>query len=273
VDLRPDDGGREKDTVTTSCPIARLDVLGVHVSAVNIPIAIAEIDRWVRHGYRSYVTLTGVHGVMESVRNESILRAHNAAGLVLPDGMPLVWLLWHGGFRLADRVYGPDLMLALFNHSQRTGYRHFLYGATSAALALLKAVLERKFPAARIVGAHPPPFRPAGADEDEAVIEMINASAADIIWVGLSTPKQELWMTRLRPRLSAPVLIGVGAAFDFHAGLVRQAPRWAQRSGLEWAFRTVMEPRRLAKRYLRNNPTFLARLAAEKLGLRRVERS
>jgi N-acetylglucosaminyldiphosphoundecaprenol N-acetyl-beta-D-mannosaminyltransferase len=270
VDLRPDDGGRKKDTVTTSGPIARLDVLGVHVSAVNIAIAIAEIDRWVRHGHRSYVTLTGVHGVMESVRNESIRRAHNAAGLVLPDGMPLVWLLRHGGFRLADRVYGPDLMPALVNHSQQTGYRHFLYGATPGTLELLAADLQRKFPAAKVVGAHAPPFRPAGADEDEAVIEMINASAADIIWVGLSTPKQELWMARHRHRLSAPVLIGVGAAFDFHAGLVRQAPRWLQRMGLEWAFRMATEPRRLAKRYLRNNPAFVALLAVQKLGLSRV---
>jgi len=259
--------------VTTSCPIARIDVLGVHVSAVNIPIAIAEIDRWVRHGYRSYVTLTGVHGVMESVRNESIRRAHNAAGLVLPDGMPLVWLLWDSGFRLADRVYGPDLMLALFNHFQRTGYRHFLYGTTAGTLALLEANLNRKFPAVKIVGAHAPPFRPAGVDEDDAVIETINASAADIIWVGLSTPKQELWMARHRHRLSATVLIGVGAALDFHAGLVRQAPRWLQRSGLEWAFRIAMEPRRLAKRYLRNNPAFLALLAAERLGLARVGRN
>jgi N-acetylglucosaminyldiphosphoundecaprenol N-acetyl-beta-D-mannosaminyltransferase len=187
--------------------------------------------------------------------------------------MPLVWLLWQGGFRSADRVYGPDLMAALFNHCQQTGYRHFLYGATLETLALLEANLKPKFPALEIVGAHAPPFRPAGAKEDEAVIEMINASAADIIWVGLSTPKQELWMAHHRHRLSAPVLIGVGAAFDFHAGLVRQAPRWLQRSGLEWAFRTAMEPRRLAQRYLRNNPAFLALLAAERLGLARVERN
>ena len=258
--------------MTISGPIARLEILGVQVSSANIPIAIAEIDRWIRQEYRSYVTLTGVHGVMESVRNEAVRRAHNAAGLVLPDGMPLVWLLWHDGFRSADRVCGPDLMPALFNHSQQTGYRHFLYGATPGTLALLEADLERKFPAAKIVGAHSPPFRPAGADEDEAVIEMINASAADIIWVGLSTPKQELWMARHRQRLSAPVLIGAGAAFDFHAGLVRRAPRWLQRAGLEWAFRTATEPRRLAKRYLRNNPAFLALLAAERLRLARVER-
>jgi N-acetylglucosaminyldiphosphoundecaprenol N-acetyl-beta-D-mannosaminyltransferase len=258
--------------VTASGRIARLDVLGVQVSAVDIPIAIDEIDRWVRQGYRSYVTLTGVHGIMESVRNEDIRRVHNTAGLVLPDGMPVVWMLWHGGFKFADRVCGPDLMPALFNHSEETGYRHFLYGATLRTLELLKDNLKQKFPAAEIVGAHAPPFRPAGADEDEAVIEAINASAADIIWVGLSTPKQELWMERHRHRLSAPVLIGVGAAFDFHAGLVRQAPRRLQRLGLEWIFRTAMEPRRLTKRYLRNNPSFVALLAAERLGFVRVRR-
>jgi len=258
--------------VTASGRIARLDVLGVQVSAVDIPIAIDEIDRWVREGYKSYVTLTGVHGIMESVRNEDIRRIHNAAGLVLPDGMPLVWMLWHGGFKFADRVCGPDLMPAVFSHSEETGYRHFLYGTTPRTLELLKDNLKQKFPAAEIAGAHAPPFRPAGADEDEAVLEAINASAADIVWVGLSTPKQELWMARHRHRLSAPVLIGVGAAFDFHAGLVRQAPRGLQRLGLEWIFRTAMEPRRLAKRYLRNNPSFLALLAAERLGFTRPGR-
>jgi N-acetylglucosaminyldiphosphoundecaprenol N-acetyl-beta-D-mannosaminyltransferase len=161
-------------------------------------------------------------------------------------------------------------MPAVFDHFQQAGYRHFLYGTNPRTLELLKGNLTAKFPASNIVGAHAPPFRPAGADEDEAVIEAINISAADIIWVGLSTPKQELWMARHRHRLSAPVLIGVGAAFDFHAGLLWRAPRWLQRTGLEWAFRMAMEPRRLAKRYLRNNSAFLALLAAEKLRLRRV---
>jgi N-acetylglucosaminyldiphosphoundecaprenol N-acetyl-beta-D-mannosaminyltransferase len=159
-------------------------------------------------------------------------------------------------------------MLALFNQSEVTGYRHFLYGATPRTLELLKRNLERKFPRAKIVGAYAPPFGPIGADEDQAVIEAINASAADIGWVGLSTPKQEIWMARHRHRLVAPVLIGVGAAFDFHAAIVRQAPRWLQRSGLEWLFRMAVEPRRLAKRYLRNNPAFVAFLAAERRGLR-----
>lgn len=256
--------------MTASVPAPRLDVLGVPVTASNIATAIEEIDRWIREGCHSYATLTGVHGIMESVRNEQTRCAHNAAGLVLPDGMPLVWLLWQGGFAFADRVCGPDLMLALFNHSEQSGYRHFLYGAMPRTIERLKGNLERKFPAAKIVGAHAPPFRAAGAAEDEAVIEAINACAPDIVWVGLSTPKQELWMAGHRHRLMAPALIGVGAAFDFHAGLVRRAPWLVQRMGLEWAFRLTMDPRRLTGRYLRNNPAFLALLAAEKLGLRQA---
>jgi N-acetylglucosaminyldiphosphoundecaprenol N-acetyl-beta-D-mannosaminyltransferase len=253
-----------------SSQIERLNVLGVNVSGIDLAMAIAEIDRWIRHGCRSYVTLLDVHGVMEAVHNQEVQRAYNGAGLVLPDGMPLVWLLWRGGFPSADRVCGPDLLPAVFNHFQQAGYRHFLYGATARTLELLEGNLTAKFPAAKVVGTHAPPFRPAGAKEDEPVIEAINASAADIVWVGLSTPKQELWMTLHRHRLYAPVLIGVGAAFDLHAGLLRRAPRWLQRTGLEWAFRMSMEPRRLAKRYLRNNPAFLGLLAAEKLGVSRT---
>jgi N-acetylglucosaminyldiphosphoundecaprenol N-acetyl-beta-D-mannosaminyltransferase len=234
--------------------------------------AITEIDRWIRHGYRGYVTLTGVHGIMESVRNDEIRRAHNFAGLVLPDGMPLVWMLWRGGFKFTTCVRGADLFVALFGHSEKAGYRHFLYGALPSTLEFLNGNFQRKFPAAEIVGTYAPPFRPAGAAEDEAVIDAINASGADILWVGLSTPKQELWMARHRHRLSASVLIGVGAAFDFHAGLVRQAPRWLQGTGMEWVFRMVMEPQRLGMRYLRNNPAFLLLIAAEWLGVARVRR-
>jgi N-acetylglucosaminyldiphosphoundecaprenol N-acetyl-beta-D-mannosaminyltransferase len=272
-----DRGQRVAATVTHSLPTAkgrvgRFEVLGVQVSAADTAIAMAEIGCWIRQGYRGYVTLTGVHGIMESVRNAEIRLAHNMAGLVLPDGMPLVWMLWHGGFEFAACVRGSDLMTALFDHSQTTGYRHFLYGALPGTLGLLSNSLRRKFPAAEIVGTHAPPLRPAGADEEGAVIDAINASGAQIIWVGLSTPKQELWMARHRHRLLAPALIGVGAAFDFHAGIVRPAPRWLQGTGLEWVYRMAMEPRRLGKRYLRNNPAFLMRVAAEKLGVARVGR-
>jgi N-acetylglucosaminyldiphosphoundecaprenol N-acetyl-beta-D-mannosaminyltransferase len=261
----PADAPRSQHIPTAAGRVERLEVLGVQVSAADTAIAIAEIDRWVRQGDQEYVTLTGVHGIMESVRNAEIRRAHNLAGLVLPDGTPLVWMLWQGGLRFAACVRGSDLMSALFAHSQTTGYRHFLYGASPRTLGLLNDNLQRRFPGAAIAGSYAPPWRPAGADEEQAVVDVINASGAQIIWVGLSTPKQELWMARHRHRLSAPVLIGVGAAFDFHAGIVRQAPRRLHGTGLEWVYRMVMEPRRLGKRYLRNNPAFLIRVAAEKL--------
>ena len=247
-------------------PIGRLDVLGVRVSAADSATAIREIDRWIKQGNRNYVTLTSVHGIMESLRNAEICRVHNVAGLVLPDGTPLVWLLRRGGYKSATCVRGADFMLALLAHSEKKAYRHFLYGASAYTLALLKGNLQRRFPDAEIVGTYAPPLRPAGAGENEAVIDGINASGAEIVWVGLSTPKQELWMARHRQALTAPVLVGVGAAFDFHAGLVRQAPRWLHGTGLEWAFRMAVEPR-LGKRYFRNNPAFLMSVAKQRVGV------
>ena len=252
-----------------SVPSDRLDVLGVGVSPVNREMAAAELHRWIAEGRRGYAMLTGMHGVMEAVRDPAVRAAYNGSDLSLPDGMPMVWLLWQAGFAQADRVYGPDLMLDIFDRSQAAGYRHFLYGATEATLDKLEANLLRRFPGARLAGRHAPPFRPAGAAEDSAVIDAINAARPDIIWVGLSTPKQDLWMARHRPLLEAAALIGVGAAFDFHAGQLRQAPRWIQRAGLEWAFRMAMEPKRLAKRYIVNIPPFMLMVAAQKLGLRR----
>lgn len=249
--------------------VQRINVLGVGISAINIPMALDFIDQWISVGARRYVCITGVHGVMESQRDESVRQIHNAAGLVTPDGMPLVWLLKLGGHGLADRVYGPDLMLACFARGCETGYCHFLYGSSEANLAKLRANLESHFPAARIVGTHSPPFRALTEQEDAEIVGIINASEADIVWVGLSTPKQEKWMAEHRNWLRAPVLIGVGAAFDFNAGVVRQAPRFVQRSGFEWLFRTMVEPRRLWKRYAVNNPCFLWGVAQQALRLKK----
>jgi N-acetylglucosaminyldiphosphoundecaprenol N-acetyl-beta-D-mannosaminyltransferase len=255
--------------VMTRHSIPRVDVLGVGVSVVTTQTAVAEVARWIADGERRYVCITGVHGVMESQRDPELRRIHNAAGMATPDGMPLVWLLWAAGHRNADRVYGPDLMLAVLERSQERGYRHFLYGASEATLARLRANLHARFPGLRIVGSHSPPFRPLTASEDAAVVAMINAARPDVVWVGLSTPKQERWMAEHRHRLEAPVLVGVGAALDFHAGVVRQAPLFMQRSGTEWLFRLAMEPRRLWRRYLRNNPAFLVGISGQMLGLKR----
>jgi N-acetylglucosaminyldiphosphoundecaprenol N-acetyl-beta-D-mannosaminyltransferase len=249
----------------------RVNILGVGVSALNMGETLEVIDRWIgtREGY--YVTVTGVHGIVESYRDAQVRRIHNEAGLVTPDGMPLVWISWLKGFRHVDRVYGPDLMSAVCRHSKDRGYRHFLFGGASVVLEQLRDKLRFHYPGLEIVGMYSPPYRPMTEAEDEMVVETINRSAPDIVWVGLSTPKQERWMASHVERLSAPVLIGVGAAFDYLAGAKNQAPRWIQRSGFEWLFRLAVEPRRLWKRYLVNNPLFILLVLQQFLGLKRYE--
>ena len=241
----------------------RVDVLGVGVSAINLPQALGIVDGWITRREPHYVCVTGVHGIMESQRDEELRRIHNAAGLVTPDGMPLVWLSRLRGFAHVDRVYGPDLMLAACDHSLARRYSHFFYGGGDGVADRLASRLSARFPDLRIAGTFTPPFRALTADEDQDVVRRINEAAPDIVWVGLSTPKQERWMHAHVGRLEAPVLIGVGAAFDFHAGLKRQAPIWMQRSGLEWLFRLLTEPLRLGPRYLVNNPAFVWRIARD----------
>lgn len=238
-------------------PIPRVDVLGVQVSAVNMDQTLDILDHWITEGINKYVCVTGVHGVMESRRDETLQQIHNAAGLVTPDGMPLVWWTRSCGWRHVRRVYGPDLLLACCQRSITTGYRHFFYGGQEGVAELLARRLTKRFPGLIIAGTYTPPFRALTEHEEENVVNIINGAAPDIVWVGLSTPKQEYWMAEHVGRLDAPVLIGVGAAFDFHAGLKRQAPVWMQHNGLEWLFRLGNEPRRLWKRYLLNNPAFV----------------
>jgi N-acetylglucosaminyldiphosphoundecaprenol N-acetyl-beta-D-mannosaminyltransferase len=249
--------------------IDRLNVLGVAVSALNPTLAAETIEGWIRAGRRHYVCITGVHGVIESRRDPAVREIHNAAGLVTPDGMPLVWLLRLAGHRRAARVYGPDLMLLLLERSPARGFTHFFYGATEATLAELRCKMTTRFPGLRVVGTVAPPFRPLTTAEDDEIVTAINRVSPDFVWVGLSTPKQEIWMAEHRVRLDAGVLIGVGAAFDFHAGRIRQAPRWIQRAGMEWLFRLYQEPRRLWRRYLYGNTRFVLEIIAQKTGLRR----
>jgi N-acetylglucosaminyldiphosphoundecaprenol N-acetyl-beta-D-mannosaminyltransferase len=234
-----------------------VDVLGVRVNVLDMDLALDVLDRWIVEGHRHYVCVTGVHGVMESRRDETLRQIHNQAGMVTADGMPLVWWSRLQGWGHARRVYGPDLMLACCERSIATGYRHFFYGGGDGVADLLARRLARRFPGLAVAGTYTPPFRPLSAEEDETVVNLINEAAADIVWVGLSTPKQEYWMAQHVGRLQAPALIGVGAAFDFHAGLKPQAPVWMRNGGLEWLFRLGTEPRRLWKRYLVNNPAFL----------------
>jgi N-acetylglucosaminyldiphosphoundecaprenol N-acetyl-beta-D-mannosaminyltransferase len=245
----------------------RVNILGVGVSPVNSTTALQRIEGWIEEGVSSYVCVTGVHGIMESQRNPAIREIHNQAGMVTPDGMPLVWISRLRGNKHVERVYGPDLMLALLERSRERGYRNFFYGGQDGIPELLISRFQERFPGLQVAGGYSPPFRSLTAVEDDEIVHRIRRSAPDIIWVGLSTPKQEIWMADHVSKLDSMVLIGVGAAFDFHAGVKPQAPRWMQRNGLEWLFRLLTEPGRLWRRYLINNPLFVLMILAQSLGI------
>lgn len=248
---------------------ARVNTLGVAVSAVDMAQAMSVMDDWIARGDRQYVCVTGAHGVIESQSDVALREIHNRAGLVVPDGMPLVWVARSRGHRHVRRVPGPDLMPSFCRHSVEKGYRHFFYGGKEGVPERLEANLTRRFPGLRVVGTYSPPFRPMTPEEDDEIVRRINESGADIVWVGLSTPKQERWMASHRSRLTAPVLLGVGAAFDFNAGLKEKAPVWMQQAGLEWSFRLATEPKRLWRRYLRVVPSFILLIGLQTLKLRR----
>jgi N-acetylglucosaminyldiphosphoundecaprenol N-acetyl-beta-D-mannosaminyltransferase len=237
-----------------------VDILGVPVHAGTLEAALGEVSRWVEHRGGSYAIFRDVHGLMEAQRRPDVFAAHQSAGLIACDGLPLVWASRRAGVRHAERVYGPDFMGAFCARATERGWSSFLFGGKPGVAEALSTRLRDRFPGLQIAGTLSPPFRAPTPAEDAEMIDMINASGADIVWVGLSTPKQELWMAQHVDRLDAPAILGVGAAFDFLSGGVRQAPRWVQQAGLEWAFRIAMEPRRLFVRYLRNNPAFIAGL-------------
>jgi N-acetylglucosaminyldiphosphoundecaprenol N-acetyl-beta-D-mannosaminyltransferase len=220
---------------------------------------------------RGYVTAAAVNLVMKAQEEEATLAATLGATLAVPDGQPLVWALKALGHSGATRIYGPDLMAHFCARAARQAIPMYLYGGRDApARELLTRRLNERFPGIRIVGGHSPPFRPLTATEDERALADIEDSGAQVVWVGTGQPLQEQWMYRVRPRLSAPLLVGVGAAFDFHAGLVSQAPPWMQRSGLEWTYRLSREPRRLWPRYARYNPRFVAGFARQYTQYRRT---
>lgn len=249
-------------------PIAR----PATVEIVDVPIAVTDYERtldWmdamVAERSRCYVCACNTHTVMAS-HEDPELRAALRSGYALnvPDGQPLVWALNALGNSLRDRVYGPELMARAFARGASNEQRFYLYGGRDqASLLQLGQSLRRRFPGVNIVGGYSPPFRALTAEERSAVAEDINEAEADVVWVGIGVPKQEKWMAALRPHLEAPVLVGVGAAFDFLAGLVPQAPPMLQKAGLEWAFRLSQEPRRLWRRYLRYNPRFVASFARQ----------
>jgi N-acetylglucosaminyldiphosphoundecaprenol N-acetyl-beta-D-mannosaminyltransferase len=244
------------------------DVLGVRVSAIDLGMAVAMADQWIAADNRGYICVTGVHGVMEAQKDAEFLRILNHAFLNTPDGMPMSWVGHLQGLSQMDRVFGPDFMAAMCQFSVHRGYRHFLYGGEQGVAELLKETLEKRFPGLRIVGTYTPPFRALSAQEEDDLLTRVQSSKPHILWVGLSTPKQEKFMAQYVDRLGVPLLVGVGAAFDFHTGRVRDCPHWVKRAGLQWLHRLLQDPKRLWKRYLRNNPAFVWKIALQTLRLR-----
>jgi len=227
------------------------------VDATNYAHVTEAACSWAREASSRSICFATVNNVMEAYDSAEFRRVMNGADLVTPDGMPLVWSLRLLGHPDATRVYGPDLTLFLLKRAERERLSVGFYGGSPEVLARLVRVVERDYPQTRIVYAYSPPFRPLSPEEDERVVQEINASRTSILFIGLNTPKQDFWMAAHRGRVRS-VMLGVGAAFDFIAGSKRQAPRWMMRCGLEWAFRFFTEPRRLARRYLKHNPRFVA---------------
>jgi N-acetylglucosaminyldiphosphoundecaprenol N-acetyl-beta-D-mannosaminyltransferase len=254
----------EQDADATLTRPRRAEILGIPLAVSNYGEVLDWMEATTAADGRAYVTAAAVNLVMSAREDAATLAAVLGATLAVPDGQPLVWALRALGHARATRVYGPDLMAGHCARAAQRGTPIYLYGGrTPEALALLEERLCARFPGLRIAGSCSPPFHEPTPAEDERAIAAIDGSGAQVVWVGTGQPKQELWMHRMRPRLRAPLLVGVGAAFDFHAGLVPQAPPWMQRSGLEWTYRLAREPRRLWRRYARYNPRFVAGFARQ----------
>jgi len=245
-------------------------LLGVRVDAVQIADTIARMEEWISRRVACHVVaVTDMHSIMEAQHDKGFKGMLAGADLVVPDGFPLVWMGRRKGFALRSRVCGPELMAAFCEQTALKGYRHFFYGGAPEVAKDLAARFAARFPGLIVAGTYCPPFRSLTLEEDHEVVEAIERSCADIVWVGLGAPKQDRWMFEHRKRLSVPVLIGVGAAFDFHTGRVPRAPVWMRENGFEWLFRLAVEPRRLWKRYLFYGAQFVMLVALESLGFRK----
>jgi N-acetylglucosaminyldiphosphoundecaprenol N-acetyl-beta-D-mannosaminyltransferase len=253
---------------------AMANVLGIGVHAVDMEGAVARMRLAITQGRKGYVCLTGVHGVMEARRHVDVREALAQAFLVAPDGMPMVWMGHLQGRRKMQRVFGPDLMLEMIGRKELSRVRHFLCGGETGVAEQLRDELERRFPWASIVGTYTPPFRPMTAEEESELATRVHAARVDVVWVGLGTPKQERFMQRYLPLLDTKLMVGVGAAFLYHTGAIRDSPGWVKHAGLQWLDRLLQEPARLWRRYLLNVPLFLLQATLQVTGLRRygVER-
>jgi len=246
----------------------RANILGVGVSAINMRQALEIIQNWISKRDPHYVCVTPAHSIMDCYNDPRLRPIFNRSGMTTPDGMSIVWILRFLGHQHVERVYGPDLMQAVCEVSLKHGYRHYFFGGAPGVVQDLEEKLTLDFPGLQVVGNYAPPFGPVSPEEDHQIIEHIRSLNPDILWVGISSPKQEIWMAEHVDKLDVPVLIGVGAAFDFLSGRKKQAPHWIQRSGLEWLYRFLSEPKRLWRRYVQY-PYFAFLLLTQATGLKK----
>jgi N-acetylglucosaminyldiphosphoundecaprenol N-acetyl-beta-D-mannosaminyltransferase len=247
-------------------------VLGTTFDVMQIPDVILQMQQWIARRARChYIAVTGMHGITEARHKSEVRQSLSDADLVVADGMPVVWIGRFLGYHLPRRVYGPELMLRFCEKTAWAGYRHYFLGGAVGVPEQLAASLERSCPGITIVGTCSPPFGSCSPEEDAAIVENINRTDADVLWVGLGTPKQEVWMREHRDKLRIPVMVGVGAAFDLLSSRKKQAPKWMRERGLEWLFRLLQEPQRLWKRYLVGGSEFVLSVTLELMGLHRFE--
>jgi N-acetylglucosaminyldiphosphoundecaprenol N-acetyl-beta-D-mannosaminyltransferase len=244
------------------------EVLGVRVEPLDMESAVARVNEEFEAQRSGYICLIGVHGIMEAQRDPVLAQVYARATMMVPDGTPTVWVGRWQGFNKMQRVAGPDLMLEVIGRKEFAACTHFLYGGNEGVAEKLRDRLQRRFPWARIVGTHTPPFRDLTLEEEVSLAARIHALKPDIIWVGISTPKQERFMMRFLPLIDSTLMFGVGAAFDFHTGRIKDAPQWVKRAGLQWLHRLMQDPRRLFWRYCRSNSAFLWHIALQLTGLR-----
>ncbi len=261
--------------IANVAPAQRLhaNVLGVQVEALDMAAALSRIETALITRQKGYVCMAGVHGIMEAQRNPAVKDAFADAYLTLPDGTPTAWVGRMQGLRWMNRLTGPDLMLEVFSRKQFAQYSHFLYGGKPGVAQELSASLSRRFPWVQIAGTYTPPFHDLTAAQERELALMISRAKPDIIWVGISTPRQEMFMRRYLPYLDTSLMFGVGAAFDFHTGRIRDCAEWIKRAGLQWLHRLVQDPRHLLWRYARNNPAFILHIALQLAGLQTYELS
>ena len=266
-----EEGAGEFVTSDSNRPLA--NVLGIQVEALDMERTVERVHEALRERKKGYVCMVNVHGVMEAQRNPRIAAAYADAMITVPDGAPTVWVGRLQGFHWMKRVAGPDLMLEVFQRKQFRSCTHFLLGGKECVAEELSAKLRQRFPLTRIVGTYTPPFRSLSQSEEEALVAEICELKPDIIWVGISTPKQEDFMRRYLPKFDTVLMFGVGAAFDFHTGRIKDCPEWIKRAGLQWIHRLMQDPQHLWWRYLRNNPAFLWQIILQMTGLRKYPAS